>query len=138
MIKHQLLLILRGFIRYKSTFFINLIGLSTALACTLLIYLWVSDERSVDTFHEKEGRLFQVMSNEVINNEVITGDGTAGVLGEIWMNEMPEVEMATVITPPSWFQKFTVSGHENHLNASGYFADKNYFNVFFLSARKGK
>ena len=47
MIKHQLLLILRGFIRYKSTFFINLIGLSTALACTLLIYLWVSDERGV-------------------------------------------------------------------------------------------
>lgn len=137
MIKHQLLLILRGFIRYKSTFFINLIGLSTALACTLLIYLWVSDERSVDTFHEKEGRLFQVMSNEVINNEVITGDGTAGVLGEIWMNEMPEVEMATVITPPSWFQKFTVSGHENHLNASGYFADKNYFNVFSYPLVKG-
>ncbi len=137
MIRHQLLLILRGFVRFKSTFFINLIGLSTALACTLLIYLWVSDERSVDTFHEKEGRLFQVMSNEVINNEVITNDGTADALGETWMNEMPEVEMATVITPPSWFQKFTVSGNEHHVNASGYFADKNYFNVFSYPLIKG-
>ena len=51
MFRHNLLLIYRNFKRYKSSFLINLTGLSTGLACTLLIYLWVNDELSVDKFH---------------------------------------------------------------------------------------
>ena len=52
MFKHNLLITIRGFLRYKSSFLINLLGLSTGLACTLLIYLWVNDEMQVDKFHE--------------------------------------------------------------------------------------
>ena len=54
MLKHYLLLIYRNIIRSKSYFFINLIGLSAGLVCTLLIYLWVRDELRMDKFHEKE------------------------------------------------------------------------------------
>jgi hypothetical protein len=36
---HNLLLTYRNFLRFKGSFFINLAGLSTGLACTLLIYL---------------------------------------------------------------------------------------------------
>jgi hypothetical protein len=63
MFRHALLLIYRNFLRFKSTFFINLIGLSTGLACSLFIYLWVNDELQVDTFHEKDSQLFQAMLN---------------------------------------------------------------------------
>ena len=42
MLPYPLLLIYRNFKRFKSTFFINLIGLSTGLACALLIYLWIA------------------------------------------------------------------------------------------------
>jgi len=137
MFKHNLILIFRSFKRFKGTFFINLIGLSSGLACTLLIYLWVKDELSIDTFHEKEERLFEVMSNDIIAGEIVTNDGTDAALGETWISEMPEVETATVITPPSWFQKFTVSGDANDVSASGYFADKDYFNVFSYPLTKG-
>ncbi len=41
MLKHNLLLFYRNFRRNKGTFMINLLGLSTGLACALLIYLWV-------------------------------------------------------------------------------------------------
>jgi putative ABC transport system permease protein len=61
MLKHNLLLIYRNFKRFKSTFFINWVGLSTGLACTLLIYLWVNDELSMDKFHEKNSRIFHVI-----------------------------------------------------------------------------
>src|SRR5258706_11725803 len=54
--KHTLLLVYRSFLRYKSSFFINLIGLSTGLACALLIYFWVSDELNVDKFNAKDAR----------------------------------------------------------------------------------
>src|SRR5687768_124862 len=43
MFRHNLLIAFRNFLRYKSSFLINLTGLSSGLACTLLIYLWVSD-----------------------------------------------------------------------------------------------
>ena len=50
MLRHVFLLAFRNFQRYKSTFVINLVGLSSGLACALLIYLWVHDELSVNTF----------------------------------------------------------------------------------------
>ncbi len=54
MIRHNFLLTFRNFKRYKITFLINLIGLSSGLACALLIYLWVNEELSVDKFHEND------------------------------------------------------------------------------------
>src|SRR5690242_1759871 len=44
LISHNLLIIYRNFLRFKSTFLINLLGLSTGLTCLVLIYLWVNDE----------------------------------------------------------------------------------------------
>src|SRR5690606_795149 len=48
MVRHNLLLSLRSFMRYRMSFFINLCSLSVGIACALLIYLWVSDELSMD------------------------------------------------------------------------------------------
>ncbi|MEX2231626.1 MAG: hypothetical protein WD824_05675 [Cyclobacteriaceae bacterium] len=76
MFRHNLLLIFRSFKRYRSTSIINLIGLSTGLASALLIYLWVNDELSIDKFHEKDSRLYQVMENRLSGDGVITGPGT--------------------------------------------------------------
>jgi putative ABC transport system permease protein len=58
---------------------LNLIGLSTGLACTILIYLWVNDELQVNKFNEKDSRLYQVLPNvkkaaklEIINEVTTT------------------------------------------------------------------
>ena len=63
MLRHNLILFFRNIKRYKSTFAINIIGLSTGLASTFLICLWVYDELNIDKFHEKDDQLFQVMIN---------------------------------------------------------------------------
>lgn len=56
-------------LRYCQFTFLNLVGLSTGLASAILIYLWVSDEMSVDKFNEKGSRLFKVMYNIQTANE---------------------------------------------------------------------
>src|SRR6218665_3975884 len=61
MTRHNLLITLRSFKRYKTSFIITLVGLSPGLACALIIYLWVNDELTVDHHHEKDARLYQVM-----------------------------------------------------------------------------
>ena len=96
MLRHHLLLILRNFKRHRSTYTINLFGLSIGLACTLLIYLWVTDEWSIDRFHEHEQHLYQVIQNVPLSNGILTTEGTPGLLAEALQREMPQVEEAAV------------------------------------------
>jgi putative ABC transport system permease protein len=131
MLRHNLLLIYRNFKRFKTTFFINLIGLSTGLACTLLIYLWVSDEWNVDKFHKKDARLFEVMEHQQHTGSIRVTNSTPGLLAETLAEEMPEVEYVAVATPSYWFDKFTLSiKQDKQIDANGIYASKDYFNVF--------
>jgi putative ABC transport system permease protein len=86
MFRHNLLVIYRNFKRFKSTFFINLTGLSAGLACSLLIYLWVNDELSIDKFHEKDARLYQVMENRIQAQGIQTAQSTSAPLAETLKN----------------------------------------------------
>ena len=97
MLQHNLLVIYRSFKRFKSAFFINLLGLSAGLACTLLICLWVADEWSFDKFHRHDARLYQVMETSSEGGKVIVHDGTQGLLGQAMAKDLPEVEAAVSI-----------------------------------------
>ncbi|MEJ2196183.1 MAG: ABC transporter permease, partial [Ignavibacteriaceae bacterium] len=99
MLKHNFLIVFRSFKRFKSTFFINLIGLSTGLACALLIYLWVNDELNVDKFNKNDNRLYQVMENAHLTDRIITQPYTPDLLAETMAEEIPEIEYATAVTP---------------------------------------
>ena len=61
MLRHYVNLFKRNILKYKFSFFINMVGLSTALACATLIYLWVNDELLTDKFHEKDDQIFHLM-----------------------------------------------------------------------------
>src|SRR4051794_39701427 len=102
MIKHNLLLLYRTFVRFKMTFLINLVGLSIGLVCVGLIYFWVSDELLVDNYHEKGDRLYQVLQNSG-KEHIQTDEFTPGPLAKALEDEMPEVEYATTILPADWF-----------------------------------
>ena len=83
MIKHNVLISYRSFLKDKHTFLINLVGLSTGLACVLLIYLWVQDERQVDSFHEKEDQLYQArIHHQFPSGKIDTWESTSALLGE--------------------------------------------------------
>jgi len=129
MFKHHLLLIYRNFKRYKSSFFINLIGLSAGLSCTLLIYLWVNDEIQIDRFHNE--RLYQVIQNEHLTDGVQTVEGTPGILAETMAKEIPEVETAVATSPGFWLGQSKVSAnHQPAIKAAGKFAGPDFFKVF--------
>ncbi|MEC5143273.1 ABC transporter permease [Chitinophaga sp. 212800010-3] len=109
---------------------LNLIGLSTGLACALLIYLWVHDERSVDKFHTNNSHLFRVLENKPHEKGIETSPGMPGLLAETITTTMPEVVTATVSTPPGWFQKILLTTENKSLKAAGIFADRHYLEVF--------
>lgn len=130
--QHTLLLTYRSFRRFKSTFFINLVGLSTGLAGALLIYLWVTDELSMDKYHAKDERLYQVMQNLTgSNGNIETMEATPGILPAALAQEIPEIEHATSVVPAAWFpDKGSISFNNRRLKANGQFIGKDYFNMF--------
>jgi ABC-type antimicrobial peptide transport system permease subunit len=136
-LQHNLLIIYRNFKRFKTTFYINIIGLSTGLACTLLIYLWVNDEMQVDKFHEKDSRLYQVMENQQLEDGIKTSDATSGVLAESLIKDIPEIEYAATVTPVSWFPKVTLSYDEKNIRAAGEFTTPDFFNIFTYKLIEG-
>jgi len=127
MFRHSLLLIYRNFKRFKTTFFINLTGLSTGLACTLLIYLWVNDELKVDKFHEKDSQLYRVMEHRLTDGGIRTALSAPGLLGESMAAEFPEVEYAI---NSSSMDDYTLTVHEKNMMATGRFAGNDFFRMF--------
>lgn len=134
MLKHYLLLIYRNFLRAKSYFLINLVGLSTGLACTLLIYLWVRDELRMNTFHEKDASLYQVMEHQQYADEIMTTSSTPGILSESLKDEFPEIELATTT---SWIGKYTLSIKDHNVKAEGFHVGKDFFKIFSYKLVQG-
>ena len=137
MFKHNLLVIYRSFLRFKFTFIVNLVGLSSGLACTILIYLWVADELNFDKFHLNNERLFQVMEHQQENGMIKTAGHTADFLSAALAEEIPEIEYATVVTPPKFFPSLTVSASNTHVKGVAKFADRDFFNIFSYSLIQG-
>jgi hypothetical protein len=131
MFKYSLKIAWRNILKDRSFTLLNLMGLSTGLACTLLIFLWVHDERSVDQFNVNDSRLYQVMVNGETPQGVQTGENTPGLLAQTLKAEMPEVEYAVSVIPSSWFDKkgIIIYGGQR-LEARDEFAGKDYLRVF--------
>ena len=131
MFKNYFKIAWRNLLKDRQFTFLNLIGLSTGLACTFLIYLWVNDELHVDRYNQKDDRLFQVMVNQHQEDGIKTGEYTPGLLANAFTAEIPEVEHAVTVLPASWSPNMgVISFGDVHIKAGGQFISKDYFNVF--------
>ena len=134
MLRHNILISIRGFKRFKSTFFINLFGLASGLASAILIYLWIADEMKVDSFHENDDRLYQVMRNSQRPSEIKTASRTPIPLASSMREELPEAEMVLYIRRPS---EGIVTVDETHLKADVLLGGPRFFELFTFPLRHG-
>src|SRR5882757_6553509 len=98
MLKNYLNIALRNLWKHKAFSAINLIGLALGIACSLLIMLWVQDERGVDAFHQKSDRLYYVYERNYIGGKLQTWYWTQGPLAEQLKKEIPEIQQASAIS----------------------------------------
>ena len=128
MLRHNFLLTYRGFLRHKTTFFINLVGLASGLACATLIYLWVSDELSVDKFHENGDRLYQVIERIPTPHDAGISAFTAGLLGQALKEEVPGV--VRTVTTRLRDEAKTLSAGDRYIKSNVLYASEDLFRVF--------
>jgi len=135
MIKRNLINIIRGLKKDKSSFFINGAGLSIGLAAGILILLWVLSELRVDTFHATDDRLYQVMEHQgYASGNIFTTTATPGLLAEEIKKEVPEVEKAI---PRTWKMSERISDKNTYFTEEGYYVGKDFFNIFSFELLKG-
>lgn len=127
MLKHNLIITFRSFKRYKSTFLINLIGLSSGLACVLFIYLWITDEMLKDKFHADDAHIYQVYSNHHDANGTFTWRGVPGLLADEIETSVPEVKHVVASTDA---HEYTLSTGNKAFKITGKFGNEHFFDVF--------
>src|SRR5882724_4869564 len=99
MFKNNLKIAWRHLVKDRQFTFLNMLGLSAGLACTLLIWLWVSDELSIDKFFEKNDQVYQLMEHRITQGQSPVSDESSGLLGEVLAAQMPEIEYAAALAP---------------------------------------
>lgn len=138
MFKNDLKIICRNLLKDRQLTLLNLAGLSTGLACALLIWLWISDEMNMDKYNEKDAQIYQVMTNQPAEDGIKTGEYTSGLLPAALRADIPEVEKATSVVPASWFSsKGIIAAGETRLKAGAQFISRDYFDIFSASFIEG-
>lgn len=137
MFKNALKIAWRHLLKDRQFTILNLAGLSTGLACTLFICLWVWDEWKTDKFHHNDQQLYQVMINEKNGDQIATNTGVDGAMGHVLAKEMPEVAYAVTTTPSGWFESFDLSAKDHTVSGKGNFVSSDFFHVFSYKLLEG-
>jgi putative ABC transport system permease protein len=123
-------------IKHNKVFsLINILGLAMGMACSVLILLWVQDERSVDNFHEKGDRLYLAVQHTIVDGNVDAGYATPGPLATELKRTIPEIEYSTAIAEGG--NKTFEAGGKIIPQASCY-ADSDYFKIFSFPLLQGR
>jgi predicted permease len=124
----------RNMTRNKLTGFINVFGLAIGLSCSLLIWLWVSDELSYNRFYPDAKDIYEVHVNAPFNGDTVTMTVSPGPLAESIQNNISQVEAATKMTYSR--DILFVVGNKS-LKEKGTYATPGFFNVFQFKTLDG-
>ncbi|MGC3943086.1 MAG: ABC transporter permease [Chryseolinea sp.] len=135
MLRHNLLIIFRNAKRSAGVFAINLIGLASGLTCALLIYLWVKDEVSIDSFYKNGDRLYFAWEHRKKADGIWTSSRTNGPLAHALKDDVPEVELSCTTTRSD---NFSLQVKDTELKVDGRYAGVEFFELFSLPMVEGQ
>ncbi|HEY0611030.1 MAG TPA: ABC transporter permease, partial [Chitinophaga sp.] len=134
MFKNYLLVALRNISRNKAFSFLNILGLALGMVCSLLIMLWVNDERKIDKFHEHAPHLYSVYQRQYYDGAIEASRATPAAMPDEMKRVLPEVQYATGI---SWDDENTFQVKEKILKKKGNHAGADFFKMFSFPLLEG-
>lgn len=92
MLKNYFKIAWRHLLKHKTTSFINITGLSIAMAASVLIFLWVHNELSFDNYHKETSSVYRITSHiNIGKQESLVWETTPYLLGEKAKSELPAI-----------------------------------------------
>lgn len=124
----------RNLWKQKGYSFLNIFGLALGMACSLLILLWIRDERSVDAYHVNRDRLYGIYERQYYDGKISAGFYTPGILADQMKKDLPEVELSSGFT---WEVENTFQVGDKILKEKGRYAGADYFRMFSYPLLQG-
>lgn len=117
-------------------FSLNLLGLTTGIACCLIIFQYVKFEMSFDRFHEKGDRIYRVNYDMTMAGSQTISPSVPVFVGPQMKSQFPEVEAS--VRYLDGFSERTLSYGDKVFDEPGFsWADSNFFEVFDFNAVQG-
>jgi putative ABC transport system permease protein len=134
MLKNYIKTAFRNLVRNKAFSIINISGLALGLTCSLLIMLWIEDEKKVDAFHQNGAQLYSVFERQYRDKDVSAFHGGPGVLADEMKKVLPEVEYATNY---AWNELKTFEANNKIIKKNGNHAGPDFFKMFSYPLLQG-
>ncbi len=133
---------LRNFTKRKLYSFINAFGLSIAIAFSLLVYVFISDELSFDTFHVNRDRIYRIDSKNFDRQAFDLGSKNPYYYQAILPNRLPidlqdqpgDWEYITLIKSVG---QRPILHKDKSANQKITFTDSNFFDMFSFTLIAG-
>ena len=141
MIRNYLKVALRSIFRNKLTAFINIAGLALAMACAILIYLYIVDEVSYEQYHTNADRIFRVTrSFHSAEGEVnLHLANVAPPIGPLLKNDFGEIEIMARTLNTSLVIGLEENGQLKISNTEPevFLAEPDIFKIFDIEIKSG-
>ena len=134
MFRHYLLMAVRGFVRHKLYSFINVVGLSVALACAILILLFVRDQLSYDAWIPGTQNLYRLaLTYHLPGNPPLHGTICPFPVLTAVGDKIPQVKAVVHVVPEDMtVMAGNLKGHETVT-----VVDSNFFKVLRIPLLRG-
>src|SRR4051812_2646914 len=137
MLANQLKVSLRTIFKRKGYSFLNIAGLTIGMTCCLLIFHYVSYEKSYDTFEPAAKQIVRVRLDEYQQNVLAFKSATSyPAIGPTMKKEFAEVDNFCRLID----NNLLLSNETQHIKISenkGYYADPSTISMFGLQFLKG-
>lgn len=134
MFKNYFITAIRRLVKNKSFSALNMMGLALGMTCSLLIFLWVNDERQMDKFNEHNDRLFRLYELQHTDGKINVQLNTPALLPAELKRVIPAVQYATGFGRK---ETFTFQAGEKKMKKDGSFADADFFKMFSYKIIEG-
>src|ERR1044072_7825602 len=122
---------LRTLARDKTYALINAAGLALAVACCLVLGVYLRSELTYDQSHVNHARIFRVVNEFTINGKVDTFPVTSGMLGPMLKDENADIQAVVRFQGGGGGnQRFIKHGETGYYWENVVTADPNVFDVF--------
>lgn len=133
--KNYLKIAFISYLNQKIYTFINVVGFSIGLTCSMLIGLYAWNEMSYDRFHTNADRMYRVCFNLKLGDNTVAGPITAAPTADALAKDYPEVEKTVRI----WKNENQAIEYENKLyyETRYFYADPQIFDFFTFQFVQG-
>lgn len=138
MISNYIKFAFRNLLKNKVSSFINIGGLAVGMAVALLMLIWVQNELSFDSYHQKAADTYTIITHNKVNKEETWHWGTTPLPFAAQAKQLPEVEVITQKTNPFWNGMPVKIGSRLSIEQKVACVDENWFKAFDYSVIDGK